>query len=663
MKGFFKILFLAILVFAATVVKAQNVDTLLPKLKTVKDEDKPALLVKIADAYMKSGDLDKALENYKIAADAAHDEGKDLEEGVAWHGVGKVHYARKEYKDALPAFQKAVEIREPIKDLDGLGKSYNNIGIINSETGKYDEAIEYYKKAIVVKEQLGDLTGKAKTLQNIANVYNQQGKFEQAISYNQQALEVFKKVDFKEGIYAALNSIGVAYCNFGVDKYQAALQFEQDAAKIAEEMKNPKYMAESYANIGNTIFSMEDDSIKKGKIKRHIKQRFAIPLSFYLKALDLRTTLGNKREIANSLGNIGIIYRYREDYAKALDYYNRSLALNLELNNQFESAINYKEMGLIYMEENNISKSEEYLKKGLEISRQIKAKSLEKSICIACADLYAKVGDYKKAYDFKVLDSQLQDSLWSEQSNKSIADMQTKYDTEKIQHAKELSDKVNENQKRIIWIGVAVLFIILMALIIVFRLYGQIRKKNVILKEQKAEIEAQRDEIEKQRDVAEKQRDMISEQKKEIMDSIHYAQRIQSALLPKTEIIAKQLPDHFVLFRPRDIVSGDFFWHTFHDNKIVIAAADCTGHGVPGAFMSVLGVSLLNEIVKRAEVPSPNLILDRLREAITTTLSQSASSSTSTEDGMDIAMCVVDLETMKLQYAGAHNQLYMIRRG
>ncbi|MFN8206508.1 MAG: two-component regulator propeller domain-containing protein [Bacteroidales bacterium] len=190
----------------------------------------------------------------------------------------------------------------------------------------------------------------------------------------------------------------------------------------------------------------------------------------------------------------------------------------------------------------------------------------------------------------------------------------------------------------------------------------EIEHINDELREQQQEILAQRDEIERQRDIATQQRDQIGFQKKEITDSIHYAKRIQNAILPSDELARQILPEHFILFRPRDIVSGDFYWMARKGEKLVVTAADCTGHGVPGAFMSMLGVSLLNEIVNKEDVFVASEILNNLRHNVKVTLSQTGKENEA-KDGMDIALVVYDFDTKMLQYAGANNPFYLVRNG
>ena len=157
------------------------------------------------------------------------------------------------------------------------------------------------------------------------------------------------------------------------------------------------------------------------------------------------------------------------------------------------------------------------------------------------------------------------------------------------------------------------------------------------------------------------QKDKIEKQQRELSESLHYASSIQSALLPDIRYFNKLFPEGFILFRPRDIVSGDFYWYARQGTRIAITAADCTGHGVPGAFMSMLGISFLNEIVSTC-IPRANAILNRLRENVMKALHQTGEKAEN-KDGLDIALCVFDLDRMAMEFSGAFNPLYMIRKG
>jgi serine phosphatase RsbU (regulator of sigma subunit) len=218
-----------------------------------------------------------------------------------------------------------------------------------------------------------------------------------------------------------------------------------------------------------------------------------------------------------------------------------------------------------------------------------------------------------------------------------------------------------EKQKLILYFVLFALLLVSFLGYYIYRGYKIKKEANIKLEEKNRTISAQKDEIEKQKDLAEAQRDQIAYQKKHITDSIMYAKRIQTALIPSLELFSDKL-EHFVLYKPLAIVSGDFYWVSTQGNLQIIIAADCTGHGVPGAFMSMLGVTMLNEIVTAKQIVMPDQIIENLREGIIKALKQVAEEE-SIKDGMDIAICVVDFEKNLLHYAGANNPLYLVRGG
>ncbi|MCK5846021.1 MAG: SpoIIE family protein phosphatase [Bacteroidales bacterium] len=205
---------------------------------------------------------------------------------------------------------------------------------------------------------------------------------------------------------------------------------------------------------------------------------------------------------------------------------------------------------------------------------------------------------------------------------------------------------VNPPWNRTIWA-----FIVYFILFIAF-VWGAIqystRKLKLIINEATAEIQKQKSDIETKSE--------------EIVSSIRYAQRIQEAVIPNVSQMNKSFPHHFVLWKPRDIVSGDYYWMMEKNGKILLAAADCTGHGVPGAFMSIMGISFLNEIANNPLVQSASAALDMLRQNVITSLNQEGST-TDTKDGMDMSICVYDFNEMTMEYSGAYNPMYMIRNG
>lgn len=216
-----------------------------------------------------------------------------------------------------------------------------------------------------------------------------------------------------------------------------------------------------------------------------------------------------------------------------------------------------------------------------------------------------------------------------------------------------------EKQKLILYFVVFALLLVSFLGYYIYRGYKIKKEANIRLEDKNRTISLQKDQIEEQKNLAEAQRDQIAYQKKHITDSIMYAKRIQTALIPSLELFSDKL-EHFVLYKPLAIVSGDFYWVSSAGSRQVIIAADCTGHGVPGAFMSMLGVTLLNEIVNGRHILMPDRIIENLRQGVIKSLNQVAEED-SVKDGMDIAVCTVDFEENILWFSGANNPLYLVR--
>ena len=270
------------------------------------------------------------------------------------------------------------------------------------------------------------------------------------------------------------------------------------------------------------------------------------------------------------------------------------------------------------------------------------------------AKVYEAKNDYTNAFYYQKLFLGLKDSVQSEQINNQVNAISSQYEDEKKQ--KEINELQNKNEinslktgkqlekiKRnriVIYSIVGSIVLVLILLLVLYSRYALKKRANNQLEEQNK---------------------IIAEKKKEIQDSIDYAKSIQRAILPKAEDIYKCFPECFGLYKPKDVVSGDFYWFAEHNEKIFVSAADCTGHGVPGGFMSMLGIDKLNSAVVEKQMISPSEILSVLNNGIKKSLKQSDAGSSS-RDGMDVALCVFDLEKTTVTYAGANRALWIIRK-
>ncbi len=290
-----------------------------------------------------------------------------------------------------------------------------------------------------------------------------------------------------------------------------------------------------------------------------------------------------------------------------------------------------------------------------------------------------RMHEFERKLSNKQKDLQKQTAIL-EQQKKDIKNQDTYIQQQKSQ----INQAIATIQKqKLINYFVIVLSVILLFFVL-FILYHYLNKrkanrilevKNTHIRQQNEEILSQRDEIESQRDEIQAQRDTVTVQKneiervhKELRDSIFYAQRIQNALLPDKTIIQEKFSDYFVFFKPKDIVSGDFFWWSFVkvDNITIVTVSDCTGHGIPGGFMSMLGISLLREIVTKEYITHPGVILRKMRKEIIKSLKQNLDNEKNLsrmKDGMDMALISINHDTNELQFAGANNPLYIVKSG
>ncbi|OFX26987.1 MAG: hypothetical protein A2033_15950 [Bacteroidetes bacterium GWA2_31_9] len=539
---------------------------------------------------------------------------------------------------ALVYTEKALLIAVKLNYKAGCSNCFNNLGAYNYSHGNTEKAFDYYMKAIMIYKEIGDSLGIAYCLNNIGNIYFRKGNLEKTLDYWQQSLSLKEMLNDKIGISGSLNNIAAIYSLLG--NSEKALFYHKKAYEIRKELNDERSMAMSLINIGITYKDLGDTSTC---------------IDYYTKALYLRKSIDDKAGIAASLNSLAVIYDESENKIKALDYYVQSLKISEDIGDKEAVITSLINIGSLYTETGKYDSALIYNEKCLILSREVNAKQRLKKVYENFSKTYYRLGKYKMAYDYYQQYSDIKDSLLNEASSKQLTEISTKYETEKKEKEIVLLKKDKEVQaleierKRILIYAFSLGFgLILLLAIALLRGYYQKKKANSILYLQKEEINAQKDHIEQIH--------------KEITESIHYARNIQRAILPSVETANDVLCEHFILYKPKDIVSGDFYWFTKINGWLIFCAADCTGHGVPGAFMSMLGVTFLDEIVNDMKITRPDNILNELRKRIINALQQKGSMGEQ-KDGMDISLCAIDTKASTLLFSGANNPLYYVREG
>ncbi|OFY97740.1 MAG: hypothetical protein A2309_10515, partial [Bacteroidetes bacterium RIFOXYB2_FULL_35_7] len=578
----------------------------------------------------------------------------------SYNAIGDYYYETGDYHPALKYYRKALKLNLSLKNKKKESQGYLNIGNIYSDQGKYNFALEYYEKSGRLSMEIKNEKGISVYYISIANIYKEQGRLNESLDCYLKSLKYGDELKDKNHISRCYANIGIIYAMQNM--FEQSLKYLEKALKIKEELQDIKGIYGNLSNIGN-IYYLQGNTDKA--------------LLYYIRSQKMMEQTGNKREISGCYNNIGNIYSENKDYQKALDYFIKSLAIDEELEDIKGIAIVTQNIAGIYIKLKNYDKALTYINISMDYSRITGSIDDIRTNCFLLSEIHDSLHNYKEAYKYHKLYSKYNDSIFNIESTKSLNEMESLYQNEKKQKEIELQKseiKQQKIQKTAFSIG---FILVLILLIVAFYSFMQKKKANKLLAEQKHEIEEkneelnqQNEEIAAQRDEIEHQRDKISLINENITESIKYAERIQSAVIPSNDFIQAVISpqesnpknyfsDFFVIFKPKDIVSGDFYWFARKGKMLLFAVGDCTGHGVPGAFMSMMGISILNDIVSRKEIQTSADVLNHLRTHIIQSLHQKGNYEInhSVKDGMDIAFVAINTETMELQFAGANNPL------
>ncbi len=686
----FRIIFCSLFIFISCNILAQysyEIDSLNGLLKKANaDTVKIKLFLEIG-TYYEEGNPDSALIFYNKALSLTNKEESKRFKITDYRYIGDVYYYQNNADKAIEAYQKSLKVAEEllktasndveIKSLKkGMSKTCSNIGLAYSDKSEYNKALEFNTKSLNLKQELlkqckdsnekkGLMEGISQNYNNYGTVYYYQGSFEKAINSYLISLRICEKSDNKRGMSFCFNNIGSVYSDMNL--HEKAIEYKMRSLKIFEELGDKKKMAKCYNNIGNSFSALK---------------KYENAMNCYQKSLEIDKELKDKRSMSMSYINIGELLVIQKKYDAAQQNYLKALTITEELGDKNNRSIVLVDIAELNLKQGKYNNAAEKAMLGLKIAKEIGSLTIQnnayKDIALACDSLK----NYKEAYTYYKLFKQINDSIFNDESSRQIKEMEARYQNEKKQKEIELLNKNEELQnteiKRQTTLKYAFIFgfVLMFALAFVsYRSYVQKKKDNLVLAEQKRqilekneelnqqneEISAQRDEIEAQRDTVTDQKNEIEKIHHELTDSIRYAKRIQDAVLPAGGKAKSVLGEHFILFKPRDVVSGDFYWFAERSDWLILAVADCTGHGVPGAFMSMLGVSFLNEIVSKPEITTASGVLNEMRRYVISSLQQRGIPGEQ-KDGMDMSVVAIHRKSYEMQFAGANNPIYIVRK-
>ncbi len=584
-------------------------------------------------------------------------------EGDIYHQMGLLHRTQRNSADALIAYQKALKIREELGDTQAQASTYSSMAYIYQATEDYQKQLEMQQKSLAMQNE-NNFFGKLGAFMGLGVVYSNLGDYPKAIENYKMAQEFALKIGDKKNASSLVMNLGNAYYNLG-DSIKA-LEYFNEAYKIKTEINDREGQAVTLVNLGKYYV----------KYKQPLKG-----IEYLTKSLELAQKIGLKTTIKNSTEMLALAY--------------------LELKN-YEQAYKYREIHVIYKDSISSDAVSKKLQ-ALEFDYAMEKKEKEIVLLQKSKDLESAENDRKqqqillltqtqalKTQELKLLEQEKQtqaaQAIEKEQQirllNKDKEIQQTNISLlKKEQLLQEEASKIQQ----FVGLGLAVGVVLLLLLAILFyRSKQNTQRANKVLSDKNFQIELQKTEIAEKNgemkqineemqstlQIVATQNEELARKNKDIFASIAYAKRIQEAMLPLEEEIAKGLgqDNFFILFRPRDIVSGDFYWFqeipaNFNTNAnplLIMAVADCTGHGIPGALMSMIGNEVLNQIINIDKQISPDVVLTQLSLGICNALKQNI---TNNRDGMDIAMVVIDKTAKVFEYAGAMNSMFVFANG
>ena len=498
------------------------------------------------------------------------------------------------------------------------------------EIGSYDTSLIYGDLALQLAQKLNYKKGIGDAYGFMGTAYYYQADYPKALDYYLKALKIDEDLNNKKGIAMRLGNLGNVYSSQGDNT--KSLEYYLKALRIEEELGNKKHIAAWLGNIG-IIYGIQNEYQKA--------------IDNYLKAQKIYEELGNKNGIARVFANIGIIYDKQKDYPKALEYYLKSLKMTEELGDKISAARTLANIGSLYTLMGSFKEAEQYMKKSIAIANSIGALNDLRQVEEWLSQLYDTTGrpqlalvHYKKAMALK-------DTIFNEENKKQLVEKEINFAFEKKEAAtkaeQDKKDAVAEadlkRQKLLSYTVIGGLLMMVIIAFIIFRSLRITRKQKTIIQEQKKIVDAKNEQI---------------------TDSINYALTIQESILPKPELFKRVFTDSFVLFLPKDIVSGDFYWVKELENELLISVIDCTGHGVPGAFMSLHGYNHLEQITSEKGITSPSIILDKLNQAILKTMGATGDKGT-VKNGMDLTLIKINKKTNELEFSAAKNSALIVR--
>ncbi|MEZ4937515.1 MAG: SpoIIE family protein phosphatase [Crocinitomicaceae bacterium] len=539
------------------------------------------------------------------------------------------------------AFQLLKEA-EKNNNSDFIGSAYHNIGVSYAWQGKYEEAMKYYNMSLEALQKKNDPARIALIHTSIGGVYFDQNKYIENLEHWLVAKSFAEKGDNIKRVEMCNNNLGALYLKIGKNEEAKNLFLEN----LELNRKNNWETSEAFALVNLSGIYLEENKLDTAEL-------------YARRAYEIHSKAGMERQAASTLQDLAELEFLKGNVDKGIEYALESMETMKRLKDDY----NYNNvkvfLGEKYLDLKDFQLAKTYCLETYQASKIMESLGLQRSSCGCLSKAYYGLQDFKRAYEFEMEYQSLKDSILNDDVSLDLAKREfevgykLKAEKDSMEQARkdEISEIEHQNeirrQRNFTYFGLFLALIATGMSLYVFRNFQKKKKANKEILMSKQIIEVKN---------------------KEITDSINYAKRIQTAMLPSLSQCDQVLQEHFIIYKPKDIVAGDFYWVQEKHGRRYFAVADCTGHGVPGAMMSVVCNNALNRALREFDLLAPGKILDQTREIVISELNKGESEqelARSIKDGMDIALgCVYEMNGTKiLEYSGAYNSIYILRQG
>lgn len=588
------------------------------------------------------------------------------------------HYIYENTDSAVFFNRKSLRLSSETDNRNFNFQGYYLKAFIHLSEQNYPQALVSIQMAEKIASITDNIENEIKTALLKANILQQNNQDKEALGVFLEAYETCKKKNYKEGLLDAGTYIGLYYkdrndntnsLKYFLKNYPLAIELK-DSISIFNCSINLGTLYERTGDVEEALRyyrqalnlnrqKVDEDAaaicyFKIGRVHAGRKQNDSA--RFYLgKTMDIHLKLNDEVGLIFDYSYRASLYDAEGDLNKAMENYLISLELALKYRDSSRIFTVYNNMAVMFEKRKDFDKALEYFTKCMDYANSKLSAETYMKMYLYIADIYKRQSKYKEALEHYEKYKSWSDSIYNVKDIRKQTELKLGFEfnqvEEKLKEKAETERKINDAERakdrqflKYLWIGLGMVsFFLLLAV----RFYITKRKANHVLEKQKVETEIQKK--------------LVEEKNREITDSINYAHHIQNACLPEEDELKRLFPQHALFFQPKDVVSGDFYWAEKKDDSVMIAVADCTGHGVPGAITSMIGSMLLNEIFHVKKIYRPDEVLIELNRLVMLTLRQKPGSLS--KDGMDVAFCNWNQKTNLLMYSGANRPVYILRKG